>query len=141
MKKIIFTLVILVIAFSIYWFKFRTVESFEGEKAVSLKASIHSGIFNNSIDTMMSAYFNLKDAGMSTSFVTVDGSVVADPNNNKLLLENPKLKAFLPQILNRTEVRFLEEAGGKRTIPMCRTRTMDRRDLHQTTKPRSAETA
>ena len=62
MKKIIFTLVILVIAFSIYWFKFRTVESFEGEKAVSLKASIHSGIFNNSIDTMMSAYFNLKAA-------------------------------------------------------------------------------
>jgi len=65
-------------------------------------------------------YFNLKDAGMSTSFVTVDGSVVADPNNNKLLVENPKLKSFLPQILNRTEVRFLEDAGGKRTIQFAK---------------------
>ena len=62
MKKIVWILVILVIAFSIYWLKFRTVNSFEVEKAQALKASIHSGIFNNSIDTMMNAYFNLKAA-------------------------------------------------------------------------------
>ncbi len=65
-------------------------------------------------------YFNLKDAGMSTSFVSIDGTVVADPSNNKLLTENPKLKSFLPQIFNRTEVRFLEDAGGKRTIQFAR---------------------
>ncbi len=62
MKKIVWLLVILVFAFSIYWFKFRTLDSFEGAKAQALKASIHSGIFNNSIDTMMNAYFNLKAA-------------------------------------------------------------------------------
>lgn len=53
-------------------------------------------------------YFNLKEGGASTSYVTIDGVMVADPRTNKLLVENPKLQPFLPQIFNRTEVRFLE---------------------------------
>lgn len=53
-------------------------------------------------------YFNLKEGGASTSFVTIGGAMVADPRTNKLLIENPKLQPFLPQIFNRTEVRFLQ---------------------------------
>ena len=67
MKKIVWILVVLAIAFSIYWFKFSTVDNIEGAKAQALKASIHSATFNNSIDTMMNSYFNLK-----TAFVEAD---------------------------------------------------------------------
>lgn len=58
-------------------------------------------------------YFNLKDEGESASFVTIDGATVADPRNNKLLTENPKLIPHLPQIFNRTEVRFVRKADGQ----------------------------
>lgn len=53
-------------------------------------------------------YFNLSN-GQSTSYVTVGGKVVADPTVNKALIENPKLKPFLPQIFNRSEIRFLRK--------------------------------
>lgn len=62
MKKILLILVILLIGFSIYWFKFRTTSTFEGPKTEPLKASRHSVIFNNSLDSMMNAYFDLKSA-------------------------------------------------------------------------------
>lgn len=65
-------------------------------------------------------YFNLKDSGASTSYVTIDGALVADPNTNKALIENPKLKAFMPQILNRTEVRFLKDNTGNNLIQFAK---------------------
>ena len=86
MKKIVLILVILVIAFSIYWFKFKTVDSFKGEKVQALKASIHSHIFTNNIDTMMNAYFNLKAA-----FVEAD-TLMAKITAKKFLVIATSLK-------------------------------------------------
>lgn len=41
----------------------------------------------------------------STSYVVVAGQVVADPQDNERLVNNPKLKPYLNLILNRTEFR------------------------------------
>lgn len=65
-------------------------------------------------------YFNLKEGGASTSYVTINKVVAADPTQNKLLTENPKLKAFVPQIFNRTEVRFLTDAFGRSSIQFAK---------------------
>jgi len=56
-------------------------------------------------------YFNLSN-GESTSYVALNGVVCADPTKNLALTENPKLKPFLTQIFNRSEIRFLQ-AGDK----------------------------
>ncbi len=41
----------------------------------------------------------------STSHVVIAGRVVADPQKNERLVNNPNLKSYLSQILNRTEFR------------------------------------
>ncbi|MCA9802137.1 MAG: phosphodiester glycosidase family protein [Cyanobacteria bacterium HKST-UBA02] len=56
-------------------------------------------------------YFNMSD-GVSTSFVTIGGEQVCDPRTNKALIENPRLKPFLEQIFNRSEIRFLQSEDG-----------------------------
>ena len=86
MKNIVWILVILVLAFSIYWFKFKTVSSIESPKTAPLIASRHSIVFNNSIDTLMTAYFNLK-----TAFVEAD-STLAKTVAQKLLLVADSIK-------------------------------------------------
>jgi hypothetical protein len=41
----------------------------------------------------------------STSHITLDGKVSADPGQNERLVNNPKLKPYLAKILNRSEFR------------------------------------
>jgi hypothetical protein len=41
----------------------------------------------------------------STSYVILQGKLVADPKQNERLVDNPKLKPYLNQIFNRTEFR------------------------------------
>ena len=67
---------------------------------------------NHAAAAVNGGYFNLKEGGLSTSFVTICGAMVADPRENKLLATNPKLIPFLPQIFNRTEVRFVTNKDG-----------------------------
>lgn len=57
-------------------------------------------------------YFNLSD-GKSTSFVVLDGRLVADPRENKALTGNPRLTAFLPKIYERSELRVYQDKLGK----------------------------
>jgi exopolysaccharide biosynthesis protein len=57
------------------------------------------------------AFFNLSN-GESTSYVTINGKLECDPALNKALTENKKLKPFLPQIFNRSELRFTKDAKG-----------------------------
>ena len=49
----------------------------------------------------------------SVSFVTIDGQVVLNPQNNENLMQNEALKPFLDKILNRSEFRILEDEKGK----------------------------
>ncbi|MBW4605219.1 MAG: phosphodiester glycosidase family protein [Calothrix sp. FI2-JRJ7] len=41
----------------------------------------------------------------STSYITIQGKLLADPKLNERLVNNPKLKPYLPKILNRSEFR------------------------------------
>lgn len=70
MKKTVFILVILLILFGIYWFKFRNTNTIETVKTEPLRANRHSNSFNSSLDTMLNAYFDLK-----TAFVEADTSM------------------------------------------------------------------
>ncbi len=74
MKKLLIIFAILLIIFSIYWFNFRDKGTSNEKKTAALNARKHSDIFNNNIDSMMNAYFNLKAA-----------FVEADSINAKLL--------------------------------------------------------
>ena len=49
--------------------------------------------------------------GLTTSFVTVNGDLVADPRQNAGLVENPDLQSYLPAILNRSEFRVYDCEG------------------------------
>lgn len=43
--------------------------------------------------------------GQTTSFVTVNGALVANPRDNDRLMDNPDLTVYMEQILNRSEFR------------------------------------
>lgn len=60
---------------------------------VGAKAAINAGFFD-------------PKNGLTTSFVTVNGAIAADPRNNDRLIGNPDLEAYLPAILNRSEFRI-----------------------------------
>ncbi len=66
---------------------------------------------NEALAALNGGYFNLSD-GKSASYVIVSGSVQADPKTNQALLQNPKLKAFMPAILNRSELRIMKDDKG-----------------------------
>jgi exopolysaccharide biosynthesis protein len=80
----------------------------------AIAADKHAGAATNG------GYFNLKDGAQSTSYVVVDGVTVADPTKNGALMNNPKLKPFMERILNRSEVRFMINASGKKEIQITR---------------------
>jgi hypothetical protein len=52
--------------------------------------------------------------GLTTSYVTIAGNLVADPRKNDRLMQNPDLQAYLPAILNRSEFRIYDCAGDSR---------------------------
>jgi hypothetical protein len=86
MKKIGLVLVVLFIAFGIYWFKFRTTDAPEGPKAEPLRTTRHSDNFNSSLNTMLTAYFDLKAA-----FVEAD-TATAKAAAKKMLVLSDSLK-------------------------------------------------
>lgn len=49
----------------------------------------------------------------TVSYVTIDGQVVLNPQNNENLMGNEALQPFLDKILNRSEFRILEDEKGK----------------------------
>ncbi|MGD1940996.1 MAG: phosphodiester glycosidase family protein [Leptolyngbyaceae cyanobacterium] len=50
--------------------------------------------------------------GLTTSFVTVNGDLVADPRQNAGLMENPDLQSYLQAILDRSEFRVYDCGGA-----------------------------
>ncbi len=52
--------------------------------------------------------------GETTSFITINGELVADPRHNRGLIENPDLAAYMDKILNRSEFRRYDCGGAVR---------------------------
>ena len=63
MKKIFILLIVLLVAFSIYWVFIKgKKEGIEMAKVEALVASSHSTAFNAGVDSLLTAYFAMKDA-------------------------------------------------------------------------------
>jgi len=73
----------------------------------------------DAIFTVNGGFFNLSD-GDSTSYVTVSGKQMCEPKQNKALVENPKLKPFLPQIFDRSEIRFLKNQKNELVLEIVK---------------------
>jgi hypothetical protein len=71
MKKGLLVLVILLLAFSGYWFFLRKeTKGPEEVKIGPLMAKTHSAAFNSGIDSLMNAYFKIKDAFVNADTAT-----------------------------------------------------------------------
>ncbi len=72
MKKGLAVILVLIIIFSIYWFKFRNNSTENIDiKTEPIVLKQHSDAFNNSVDKLVTAYLSIKDA-----FVEADTSLV-----------------------------------------------------------------
>ena len=62
-KRIFLILLLVIVGFAIYWFKFRTKEHKpSGPPPTPIAVKHHSDAFNKSVDSLMTAYFSIKDA-------------------------------------------------------------------------------
>ncbi|HEY9751958.1 MAG TPA: phosphodiester glycosidase family protein [Coleofasciculaceae cyanobacterium] len=59
---------------------------------------------NGAIAAINAGFFDPNNQ-KTTSYVTIQRELVADPRQNERLVNNPSLTAYLPQILNRSELR------------------------------------
>ncbi|MEO5894025.1 MAG: DUF3347 domain-containing protein [Ferruginibacter sp.] len=82
MKRVLLIFAVLLIAVGVYWFfiKEKPKAHAEEAKAAPLVARKHSAGFNNSMDSLLSAYFSMKDA-----FVNAD-STSAKAASSKLAI-------------------------------------------------------
>lgn len=55
----------------------------------------------------------------TTSFISQNGAIIADPQDNDRLMDNPDLTPYLPKILNRSEFRRYQ-CGGEITYAIAR---------------------
>ncbi|MEP7111494.1 MAG: DUF3347 domain-containing protein [Ferruginibacter sp.] len=83
MKKILGVLVLLSLAFCVYWFFFREKAkgTSENEKTTPLVARKHSTSFNIGIDSLLNAYFSIKDA-----LVNADTNIAKAASGKLILL-------------------------------------------------------
>lgn len=127
MKKIIALGVFVLIAFSLYWFFLKTKDSgikIPKQEAVVVKK--HSATFNGSIDKVMNAYFNIKDAfvegdsakaKVQTSFFinSLDSIPIAEMENDSLIIvETAKatiadVKANATSLLQQTTITEMRQ--------------------------------
>lgn len=73
----------------------------------------HLAEVNGAIAAINAGFFDPQN-GLTTSSVTVDGAIAADPHQNSRLIDNPDLQAYLPAILNRSEFRIYDCEDGMR---------------------------
>ena len=96
MKKLLPLLIVLLVAVGVYWFFFKEKKvAPANEKAAALVVSKHSATFNSAIDSLMQAYFKIKDA-----FVNADSATA---------------KAATRELINLADTSILSELSGDTT--------------------------
>ena len=120
MKKILLALLIVIIAVGAYWFF--TKEKKQGtpdEKTAAIITSKHSATFNSGIDSLLNAYFEIKDA-----FVDADTSKAKAAANKLVLhadssrlaeLKDDTLGIFESAIMQLNDVKVNAESLLKQT--------------------------
>jgi hypothetical protein len=81
MKKIVLTLLAALGIFAIYWFQFRSSDTPSAPKQEAIVVKKHSSAFNNSVDSLLQSYFEIKAA-----FVNTDSSNAKEACNSFILL-------------------------------------------------------
>lgn len=127
MKKFVAFALLLIAAFSIYWFILRPKNNpVQEEKQQAIAVKKHSEGFNNSIDRLMNAYFSVKDAFVEADTVKakentrlfislLDSIPVAELNKDSLMIaETAKLtivdlKANALSLLQQTDITEMRQ--------------------------------
>ncbi len=82
MKNVLLVVVVILVAFGVYWFFIRDKKSTPQEaKVAALKVNKHSTAFNTGIDSLMNTYFEIKDA-----FVDADSTRAKAATQQLILL-------------------------------------------------------
>ncbi|MEO5944114.1 MAG: DUF3347 domain-containing protein [Ferruginibacter sp.] len=105
MKKMIVFIVVLLVAFSIYWFMLRSKSSGpKAPKPVPMAIKRHSDAFNNSINTVVDNYLSLKDAFVEadTAMVKVKANAFMAALNNVDTIELKKDTALVFETVTAT---------------------------------------
>ena len=126
MKRVVFLLVLLLAVFAVYWFKFRKTEHGPDVKAESIAVKKHSPAFNESIDNMVDAYLDIKDAFVDADttlakqhtreFISLIDSVKIDElkNDKEAIVETAKsnladIKANAVSLLSQTDITEMRQ--------------------------------
>ena len=75
---------------------------------------------NNAVAAINGGYFDPQN-GKTTSYITQQGNLVADPRTNERLIDNPDLKPYLGKILNRAQFRRYQCGAATRYDITART--------------------
>ena len=122
MKKTLLVLVILLIAFGSYWFliKEKTNGHIEDEKITPLVARKHSPSFNSGIDSILTAYFNMKDAFVnadSNRAKTAGRELIGLADSSRLSeLKNDAAGIYESAIMQMSDVKANAESLLKQTV-------------------------
>lgn len=120
MRKIILVLVVLATAFCAYWFFFKEKTNPANEaKAGPLAAKKHSALFNTGIDSLMNAYFTIKDALVnadSSMAKAAAAKLVALADSNRLAeLKNDTAAIYQTALSQLNDVKANAESLLKQT--------------------------
>ena len=79
MKKLFLFAILLIAAFALYWFKFRTTEPTTPEqpKQAAITVKKHSEAFNKSVDSVINTYLAIKDALVNEDSVKAKADGIA----------------------------------------------------------------
>lgn len=99
----------------IYVFRIPIIGDYKLTPFVSENLVYNKDVFKKtSAELVVNAgYFDAKNQ-QTTSYVVIDNNLALDPELNKNLVENEKLKPHMKKILNRTEFRILDCNGETR---------------------------
>lgn len=127
MKKGWALFIVLLAAFSIYWFLFRKKEGTSNDlKPEPITLKKHSEAFNTSIDQMVTAYLNMKDAFVdadtakakqnSTEFIRLLDSIQIDElkNDKDVILESARssindIRSNAVSLLSQTDITEMRQ--------------------------------
>ncbi len=122
MKKTLLVLAILLIAFGGYWFfiKEKTKGHIEDGKITPLVARKHSPSFNSGIDSILTAYFNMKDAFVnadSNRAKTAGRELIGLADSSRLSeLKNDAAGIYESAIMQMSDVKANAESLLKQTV-------------------------
>lgn len=119
MKRIIILIAIALIGYAIYWFKFRKTDDTPPQpKQEALKTKRHSDAFNNSFDTLMSHYFDIKSAFVDadTAKAKLAAGALLDAINKLDTAELKKDSAVFTTIITQlNDIKLNTESLQKQT--------------------------